>query len=127
MSLREQILNADDIESKLIEIPVWGVTIEVRSMSGRARAQMLESAARPNGTVDLERLYPDMVILCSYDPATGERIFTEEDREGVLSKNAAAVELVAISAMQVSGMTQEAQKEAGKGSPSTLSEDSSLS
>ena len=120
-------ISADDIESETIEVPSWGVTIEVRSMDGRSRTQLMKRAANADGTVDLERLYPEVVIVCSHDPATGERIFTEQDRDALLSKSAAALELVALTAMQVSGMTGQAQAEAGKDLPSTANDDSSSS
>lgn len=127
MSLRDQILSANDIESTLLEVPNWGVTLEVRSMDGRSRARLLKAAALPDGTVDLERLYPEVVILCSHDPETGERVFTDADRDGLLSKSAAAIELVALTAMNVSGMTQKSQADAGKDSSSTESVASTLS
>ena len=127
MSLRETILNADDLDSKMVELPQWGVTVEVRSLDGRSRARLLSSAAKEDGTVDLERLYPEMVILCAYDPETGERVFTEDDRDGLLSKSASQLELVALAAMQVSGMTGDSQAEAGKDLPSTGNDASSLS
>lgn len=125
MSIREQILNADDIESELVEVPAWGVTIEVRSMDGRSRTRLLKSAANNDGVIDMERMYPEMVILCSFDPETGERIFTEEDIDALLSKAAGPLELVATTAMRVSGMTGEAVDVAGKDSPSIPSDDSS--
>ncbi len=114
MSLRDQIIAANDIESEELEIPAWGVTLEIRSMDGRSRTRLIKSAANPDGTIDLERLYPEIAILCAHDPATGERVFTEEDREALLSKSAAALELVALTGMKVSGMTQNATDEAGK-------------
>ena len=83
-------------------------------MDGRSRTRLLKSAANMDGTIDLEKMYPEMVILCAHDPETGERIFTEADRDALLGKSAAALELVALTAMKVSGMTGEAQKEAGK-------------
>lgn len=125
MSIREQILNADDIETELVEVPAWGVTIEVRSMDGRSRTRLLKSAADNDGVVDMERMYPEMVILCSFDPETGERIFTADDVDALLSKAAGPLELIATTAMRVSGMTGDSVDVAGKDSPSITSDDSS--
>ena len=127
MSLRDQILSADDITSELVEVPAWGVTIEVRSMDGRSRTRLIKSAADAEGNVDVERLYPEVVILCSHDPVTGERIFDENDREALLAKSAGALEIVAQAALRVSGMTPDALDEAGKGSTSIPSDGSSSS
>ncbi len=125
MSIREQILNADDIETELVEVPAWGVTVEIRSMDGRSRTRLLKSASDNDGVIDMERMYPEMVILCSFDPESGERIFTADDVDALLSKSAAPLELLATSAMRVSGMTGDAVEVAGKDSPSITSDDSS--
>lgn len=126
MSIREQILNADDIETELVEIPVWGVTVEVRSMDGRSRTRLLRNAASSDGVVDMETLYPEMVIRCSFDPESGERIFVEDDADALLSKAAGPLEMLAMAAMRVSGMTSDAIDVAGKDSPSMESDDSSM-
>lgn len=127
MSIRDQILNADDIESELVEIPAWGVSVEVRSMDGRSRTRLLKMTTDSEGTVDMETLYPEMVILCSYDPSTGERVFEAGDRDALLSKSAGPLEMLALAAMRVSGMTGDALNTAGKDLPSTENDDSSLS
>lgn len=127
MSIREQILNANDIETQMVEVEQWGVTVEVRSLDGRSRAALIQAATNAEGSVDLEKLYPELVMLCAHDPATGERIFTPEDRDALMAKSGAALEVVALAAMQVSGMTQTARDEAGKDSSSIPNVDSSLS
>ncbi len=127
MSIREQIINADDIEHEIIEIPVWGVSIEVRSMTGRARTRLIKTATDNDGQLDMETLYPDMVILCAFDPETGEQIFTQDDRDLLLSKSAGPLETIALAAMRISGMTPDAIDVAGKDLPSTEDDDSSSS
>jgi hypothetical protein len=127
VSIREQIINADDIDHEIIDIPVWGVKIEVRSMTGRARTRLIKTATDNDGQLDMETLYPDMVILCAFDPETGEQIFTQDDRDLLLSKSAGPLEQVALAAMRISGMTPDALDAAGKDLPSTEDDDSSLS
>ncbi len=127
MSIRDQIINADDIEHEIIEVPVWGVSIEVRSMTGRARTRLIKTATDNDGQLDMETLYPDMVILCAFDPETGEQIFTQDDRDLLLSKSAGPLELIALAAMRISGMTPDAVEVAGKDLPSTEDDASSLS
>lgn len=124
MSLRDIVQSANDIEKLAVEVPQWGVTVEVRSMSLRDRTRMLQGAISEDGsnTVSFERLYPDLVILCTFDPATNEPAFTEADREMLLSKAAAPVELIATAAMKVSGLSSKAVDDAGKDS-STIPSD----
>lgn len=127
MSLRDKILNADDITSEIIDIPAWGVQVEVRSMDGRSRTRLLKMASDAEGNIDMEVVYPEMILLCAFDPETGERIFEESDRDAVLSKSAGPVELLALAAMRVSGMSSDAMDEAGKDSSSTGNDDSASS
>lgn len=127
MSLREKILNADDISSEIIEVPAWGVTVEVRSMDGRSRTRLLKTASDADGNIDMEVVYPEMILLCCFDPETGERIFEESDRDAVLSKAAGPVELLALAAMRVSGMSSDSVDEAGKDSSTTASDGSASS
>lgn len=124
MSLRDKILNADDMTSELVDIPAWDATVEVRSMDGRSRARLLKLAATESGDVDMEIIYPEMIILCAHDPATGERLFDEADRDALLAKAAGPVETLALAAMRVSGMSGDALDAAGKGSSSIPSDDS---
>ena len=123
--LRSKILEAEDITSEMVEVPQWGVTVEVRSMDARSRILMTQDVSEDGG-VSMERLYPDMVIQTAHDPATGERIFGADDRDALLGKSSAALDLLATAAMRVSGMTPGAVDEAGKDSSSTAT-DASLS
>lgn len=127
MSLRDRIISTDDIVSEMVEIPAWDVTVEVRSMSARARVRMMSRAAENDGELNMETLFPEIVVLCSYDPDTGERIFNDDDVSMLLDKSAGPIELLATAAMRVSGMTSDSLDTAGKDSPSTESDDSSSS
>ncbi len=127
MSLRDQIFATDDIEIEMVEVPAWKMTLEVRSMDARSRSKLIKSATQADGSIAMENLYPDTVIMCTFDPESGEQVFTDSDRDMLLSKSAAAIELLAMTAMKVSGLSAEAKTEAGKESPSTENEDSSSS
>lgn len=116
MSLRDRILAADDIGKTLIEVPQWGVELEVRTMSAGKRSRMLQTCSLGDGTVDLDKLYPMLLVATVFDPATGERVFSEDDMELLQEKSAGAIEFVALQAMQMSGMTAKAVDEEGKGS-----------
>ena len=117
MELREQILAMDDIESEIVEVPQWdNVKIEVRAMTARERAQMFRGAVDEEGEVDMERMYPELVIASCYDPDTGRPVFTSDDREQLLNKSGAALEKLAMSAIHMSGMDKAAEARLGKGS-----------
>ena len=114
-SLSEAIFAVDDIETELVEVPQWKVTVLVKSMNARDRAKMIGKSVADNGTFKLEEVLPDLVIHCTYDPETGEQIFLPSDRDALMAKSAAAIELLATVAMKLSGMDENSVDEAGKG------------
>lgn len=102
-SLRERILSAQDIQSERVYVPEWDVEVEVRSMTGAQRARVLQGAT-VDGEVDLERLYPILLIETVYDPETGEPVFEAADRDALNAKNSGALERIAKVAMRLSGI-----------------------
>ena len=127
MSIRDLILAKQDIPSQLVDVPEWGVKVEVRGMTGAERTRIMDKASDSAGGVNLQFIYPEIVIATSFDPETGEQIFVPTDRDVLLSKSASAIDRIALVGMRLSGFTKEAADELGKGSSETASEDSSLS
>jgi len=116
VSLRDRILEADDIGKELLEVPQWELTLEMRTMSAIQRSRMLQRCTNDDGTVDLDHLYPMLCIATVFDPETGGQVFSEEDISVLQEKSAAALEFVATRAMEMSGMTAKAVDEEGKDS-----------
>lgn len=104
MTLRDKILNAQDIKSEEVTVEEWGVKVEVRGLTGQARGQLLNTCMDKFGGMDLEKMYPELVIACCYDIETGERIFSPADREAINTKSGMALEKVASVAVRLSGM-----------------------
>jgi len=112
VSLRDRILSANDLTSEMVEIPEWDVTVEVRGMSAADRTSLMDAAAE-GGSVNTSLLFPSLVIACTFDPETGERVFGEEDRPALGEKNGLAIERVVQVAMRLSGMSVEARDASG--------------
>jgi hypothetical protein len=125
-NLSNIIFSADDIESELVEVKAWGVTVLVKSMTARDRARMINSSVTESGGFQLEDILPDMVIASTYDPETGERVFQDGDRDALMSKSAAPIEQIATIAMRLSGMEENSVDEAGKEFLPTTTDGSSL-
>jgi len=125
-NLSEIIFAKSDIAEELVHVDAWGVDILVKAMTARDRARMVEQAGGGEANMNLEQILPDLVILCSYDPESGERIFVPSDRDALLAKSADPIEKIALKAMALSGMSDTAVDEAGKDSSPTLTADSSL-
>lgn len=113
MNLRDQILNATDIATEQVTVPEWGgAQIEVRGMTGAERATFLaECFDTTTGKPRFDRMYPEILIACAHDPATGEKVFTAADRDALNGKAAAATERVASVAMRLSGLDEATVKE----------------
>jgi hypothetical protein len=109
--LRKNIFDADDITKELLEVPEWGVTVEIRSMTAGQRATLTEGATSAD-KVDVSNMYAKTVIATVFDPTTGLPVFTEQDREAILSKNGAVIERLATKALGSSGLGEKAVDEA---------------
>ena len=126
MSLRDQIFAIQDIPSEMVAVPEWGVKLEVRGMTGAERTRIMDLAIDNKGGMNLQFVYPEIVIATAFDPETGTQVFTPNDRGTLLSKSATALDRLAGVGMRLSGFTEEASDEKGKDFSATASEDSSL-
>lgn len=117
VSIRDQIMKAKDISGELMEIKEWGVKVEIRTMTARQRARVMENAIDPlTGKSSISVIYPEIAIACVFDPESGEPVFTIEDKDALLEKSGAVLEKIASKAMTLSGLTEEASASLGKGS-----------
>lgn len=124
MSLRDQILNSNDIPKELVKVKEWNIEIEVRGMTGAERTRILDLAQAGDG-MNLQMVYPEIVISTAFDAKTGEKIFNPEDRTALLSKSANALDALATVGMRLSGFLAETSNDLGKDSSETVIEDSS--
>jgi len=113
-SIREQILAAVDIQEQDVEVPEWGVTVKVRGMNGAERAKFIVDAINDKGGIDPVRGYPTLVISSTFDPNTGEPVFTAADRDALMAKSGKAIDRVADVALVLSGLTPAAKDAAVK-------------
>lgn len=125
MSLRDQILSTKDIPSETVKVKEWNIEVEVRGMTGAERTRILDLAMDEKNGVNLQMVYPEIVISTAFDPSTGEQIFSPADRAALLSKSASALDTLATVGMRLSGFTQETSDDLGKDSSATAIGDSS--
>jgi len=104
VSLRENILKANDIQEEIVEVPEWGVKVLVRGLTGEARAKLLSKATDVSRKIDYAQLYASLVILSTFDPDTKEQVFEETDRDELMKKSATAIERITTVAMRLSGV-----------------------
>ncbi len=114
MNLREKILNANDIQEEIVEVPEWGVKVLVRGLTGEARAKILSGATDLSGKIDYKKMYASLLIYSVFDPDTKEPVFEETDRDALLKKSATAIDRIVNVAMKLSGLGKEAEAQLEK-------------
>lgn len=123
MSLRDKILQASDIVTERVEVPEWGIAVDVKTMTGAERAMIMQSTAEAGGQMDFTNIYPEVVIACTYDPETGERVFSYDDKPHLMAKSGLAIDRIALVGLRLSGFTKESTDEMGKDSSTTQSDE----
>lgn len=130
MSIRDQILNAQDIGEEEVTVPEWGVTLLVRGMTVNERNTMIMASRKEDGSMDLPTYYASIVQQCALDPETRERVFAPDDLGLLGAKSPAAIDRVTKRALALSGLSPEADvtagvEAAGKDSSSTQTDEPS--
>lgn len=126
-ALRDTILAAADTESEVVDVPEWGVKLEMRSPSARERTRMLKAAMIEGETTpDLEKFGPALIVATAFDPDTGEQVFTVDDIVALGDKSAQVVERLSTVSMRLAGMRADAVDE-GKDDSSTTPNDATSS
>ena len=114
-SLRERILEKDDRESELVEVPQWDEKLKVVGMSAKERARLLRRITdSETGEMNIELMYPMLVIATVHDPATGEKVFSDDDIDALNDKSGSAMEILGAAASRLSGMGSTEVGEMGK-------------
>ncbi len=109
MGLRDKIATADDTRRQQVPCPEWGVTLEVRSITNRQKAdwEVRCATVRKGKTkVDPHRLKADLIVTTCYDPFDGSRVFTYDDIPMLAERNAAVLERLFDVACDLTGITQ---------------------
>lgn len=113
MSIKDKIKAAQDIKSKVVKIPAWDVSVEVREFSLAERDEIIKlqqvDEGMPEGTATWE-----VLKRCCYDPETKEPIFVDEDREWFFKKGATSTDVLKKAALTINGLGVGAIEEAEK-------------
>ena len=126
---RDDILNAQDQETEDIEVPQWGGSVTIRSLTGTERdkyeaslvSYQRDDQGRPQvKSIELDNLRARLISLVAIDEK-GARLFTTADVLTLGEKNANALDLLFQAAQTLSRLTApaiEAAKEALGNAPS---------
>ena len=121
---RDAIFKADDLETEKLDIPEWGGSVYVRTVTCAERdaleGKFLEQKEN-NEPLCFRVLW---AVACTVD-ADGNRYFSDEDAATLGTKSGKAVGRIFNVAQRLSGMTDDDVKAMEKNSETTTSGDSS--
>jgi hypothetical protein len=102
---RDSILNAKDLKTEDLEVPEWGGTIRIRTMTGHARQEYYKTTAGKDGTP--KNVMEALIVACAIDEK-GEPLFTSADLHALAQKSSLAINRVFEKAAELNGLTQKA-------------------
>jgi hypothetical protein len=114
-SIRDRIASVRPYKSEIVNVPEWdGVDIEVRSVTLGERQEIMAEIMDEEGNAPVARIMSQFIIACSFDPETGEKVFSHDDEEFVNSRAAGPADKIGTAAMKLSGMGKAMEDEEAK-------------
>jgi hypothetical protein len=114
---KDQILEALDLKSEAVDVPEWGGSVLVRTMTGADRdafeTSMITVSLDGTRKPDMTNLRAKLVALTLVDEANN-RLFDVADIPRLALKSAAALERVFDAAQRINGIGAAAQDDAVK-------------
>ena len=123
---KEQILQADDLEMEVVEVPEWGGSVLVRGLTGTERDAFEGSIIVLKGkrsSMNMRNVRAKLVARSVVDEFM-ERLFSDADVEALGKKSAAALDRVFSVAQRLSGVSDDDMEELAENFESAQSADS---
>lgn len=117
----EQILSADDFRYADVDVPEWGGTVRITTMSASQR-DYLSRVVKDKGESEATEY---MLLMCIVDE-NGDRILKREHLEKLKKKNAAPITRIVKAIGELSGDKESNIESAEKNSAETMIEDSPI-
>jgi hypothetical protein len=105
---KTQILAATDLKTEPVQVPEWGGSVIVRTMTAAERDTFEGGLVKGDGKnkkTDFTNFRAKLVALTVVDEA-GERLFADEEAAQLGKKSAAAMQRVFEVAQRLNGLTQ---------------------
>jgi hypothetical protein len=100
---REQILKANDLKTIEVDVPEWGGSVIVRTMTGEARQNFQESINSPKGKLPKNML--ESLVVATVVDDSGEPLFEHDDIAELKKKSSIALNRVFEAAAELNGLT----------------------
>lgn len=99
----DQIVNADDLQTKIVDVPAWGGSVKVRELTKQAQIQCRNMATNDEGVLDVDKL--ELALLCF---AIIEPALTAEHIEILKTKNSHVIDEILDNVYNLNSMDKEA-------------------
>lgn len=106
---REQILGADDLPTEDVDVPEWGGTVRLRTLTGTERDAFEASSVQQAGKVrriNINNIRARLVALCIVGE-DGNRMFSDTDIKALGAKSSKALDRVFDAASKMNGLSDE--------------------
>jgi hypothetical protein len=119
---KEAILGINDLTHEDVDVPAWGGTIRLRTLTGSER-DAYESSIFKQGKSDFQNIRAKLLARCIVDDK-GKRLFKDAEIEALGSKSAAVLDMLFIKAQKLNGMGVNDKEDMIKNLESGQNEDS---
>lgn len=101
---KQSVFASPDLKTESVELPEWGGTLCVRTMTGAERDGW-EASLSPVGSTgpNLANLRARLLVKCVVDDQ-GARVFTDADADALGAKSAAVLERLFAVAQRLNGL-----------------------
>lgn len=114
---RDAILGADDMKTVDVEVPEWGGSVRLRTLTGGERdkfeSDMVDQRGK-NNKLNLVNLRARLVALCAVDEG-GKRMFGDNEVSRLGAKSASVLDKLFVAAQKLNGMTEADVEELAEG------------
>ena len=119
---KDDIFKADDLPTKDMDIPEWGGTLTIRTLTGAERDQF-ESAFVNQDKIDIRGMKARLIQLTVMN-GDGQPMFTKADLQKINSKSASVIDRIWDVSRRLSGLTKEDAEELVENSGTAPTDDS---
>lgn len=109
---RTTILAADDVQTKLVQVPEWGGAVYVKAMTGAMR-DAWEQMLVKEGASSIENARAKLLVISVVDE-DGNRLFTDADIQALGEKSGSALTRLANVAQKLSRLGEKELEDAVK-------------
>lgn len=96
----DQILGADDLEERDVEIPAWGGKVRIRALSRATVRRVYQQATDRKGTIDPESLERALITQAMVQPVISPSAY-----EQLVAKRAGAVAQIVAAILDLTGIS----------------------